>query len=510
MKVLIRTTLVLVIVLLLGFGPTGASGASPSGVLKQAIHWNISADWLDPAISSLSSSAYLTLYLLHDSLIKPMPEGPYAPCLAQSWTISPDSKVYEFRLRRNVKFHNGDPMTAEDVVFSFWRYKAAHAKAIHERTEKVEAPDPYTVRFRFKEPFPDFLDYFIPGVASIGWVVPKKYIEQVGDAGYKRQPIGCGPYKFVEFSSGIRLIVEAFDQFWRKTPQIKRMEFHSILETATRLVMVKRGEVDIATLMTGVFYDDAKKDPNVRLFTPLSPVPRIVYIASQWDPKSPWSDPRVRKAASLAIDRQTLADVHMPGTGPIGGIGLQGDPLTVQFPPDPYDPNRARKLLAEAGYPKGFHGGKYYPNEGGYWPYCEQVANYWKAVGISVDTILLDRPAWWANREGGKMKGAVFVDPVQSPMVAGCLSYLLGPGSYGSYPDIQALWERYRKEIEPQARKDLIHQVQRMIQERTVWIPLTSTNSPAAAGPRVKGNPWKTQPIIWFTAPFEDMELVEK
>ena len=102
-----------------------------------------------------------------------MPEGTYAPCLAQSWNISPDAKVYEFKLRKGVKFHNGDTVTAEDVVFSFWRYKASQAKLIHGRTEGVEATDPYTVRFRFKEPFPDFLEYFIPGVASIGWIVPR-------------------------------------------------------------------------------------------------------------------------------------------------------------------------------------------------------------------------------------------------------------------------------------------------------------------------------------------------
>jgi peptide/nickel transport system substrate-binding protein len=381
---------------------------------------------------------------------------------------------------------------------------------IHGRTEGVEATDPSTVRFRFKEPFPDFLEYFTPGISSIGWVVPKKYVEKVGDAGFKRNPIGCGPYKFVEFVPGVKLVAEAFEGYWRKAPQIQRMEFLTVTETATRLVMAKRGEVDIATLMQGVFYDDAKKDPKLRLFSPFSPVQRIIYITSQWDNKSPWSDPRVRKAASLAIDRKTLADVHMPGTGPIGGLGLDADPLTVQFPPDPYDPEQAKRILAEAGYPKGFHGGKFYPSNGVYWAYGEQIATYWKAVGITVETVLLDRPAWWANREGGKMKGALFVDPVSVPTIGGGLSYLLGQGSYGNYPDIQALWERYRKEVVPQTRKDLIAQIQKAIHERTLWISVSSSNSPAAVGPRVKGNPWRAQPIIWFTAPFEDVEIMDK
>ena len=101
------------------FGSTNLLAASPSGVLKQAIHWGISADWLDPAFCYQAVGGQLPLYLLHDYLVKPMREGTYTPCLAESWTVSPDSRVYEFKLRKGVKFHNGDTMTAEDVVFSF-------------------------------------------------------------------------------------------------------------------------------------------------------------------------------------------------------------------------------------------------------------------------------------------------------------------------------------------------------------------------------------------------------
>ncbi len=290
-------------------------------------------------------------------------------------------------------------------------------------------------------------------------------------------------------------------------PNIKRLEFHIVAEPATRLAMVKRGEVDVATLMQGVFYEDVKKDPKLRMLAPLSPTQWLVYMTTQWDPKSPWADARVRKAASLAIDRKTLADIHMPGCDPIGMTGLPGDPLVVKFPPDPYDPDQARKLLAEAGYPRGFQGGKFYPYEGGYWPYGEQIANYWKAVGINMETILLDRPAWFAQREGGKMKGGTFIDPSSGPTIGGRLSYLFGRASYGNYPDVEALWNQYRREIVPKARKELIERIQRIIHERTIYIPLTSTNSPAAFGPRVKGNPYKVQPLIWFTAPPEDIEL---
>jgi peptide/nickel transport system substrate-binding protein len=266
--------------------------------------------------------------------------------------------------------------------------------------------------------------------------------------------------------------------------------------------------MDIATQLTDVFYEDAKKDKNFRVLNPLSPTRFLVYMASQWDSKSPWSDVRVRKAASLAIDRKTLADVHMPGAGPIGSLGLTGDPLAVQFPPDPYDPAMAKKLLAEAGYPNGFHGGKFYPYDGPYRAFGEQVATYLRSIGIRLDSVILERPAWMANRTSGKMRGAVFTDLSVAPTIAGRLSYLFGSSSLGNYPDIQTLWDRFQSSHSPKMRKDLIAQVQKLIYEKRMYIPLTSTTTPAALSPKVKGNPIKIQPLIWFIAPLEDVEIV--
>jgi ABC-type transport system substrate-binding protein len=132
--------------------------------------------------------------------------------------------------------------------------------------------------------------------------------------------------------------------------------------------------------------------------------------------------------------------------------------------------------------------------------------NYWKAIGISVDLVILERPAWMAARDGGKMKEAIIVDQATATTIGGQLSYLLGSGAYGSYPDIQALWDKYQQNFEPNARKDLITRIQKLIHEKMMWIPVTGITSPLAAAKRVKGNPCKI-PLVWFASPFEDIEL---
>jgi peptide/nickel transport system substrate-binding protein len=258
--------------------------------------------------------------------------------------------------------------------------------------------------------------------------------------------------------------------------------------------------------MQDIFYQEVKKSPGLKVFTPLSPAIYTIFMP-QWDPKSPRSDVRVRKAASLAIDRKMLADINHPGCDPAGTIGQPGDPWVVNFPAHPYDPEQAKKLLAEAGYPKGFHGGKLYPF-GGNWQWGEQTANYWKAIGINVDVVLLERPAWIAAHDSGKFKGDTFIEGVLAPTIGARLAYLFGPTSYGNYADIQALWEQYNREMVPKVRKDIVVRIQNLIYDRNMYLPLTFVNNPNAHGPRAKGNPYRI-PMIWYPTPFEDIEISE-
>ena len=158
------------------------------------------------------------LFALHDALVKPMPGKRMAPSLAESWTESPDKLIYEFKLRKGLKFHNGDPFTAEDVVFSFKRAKGAQLK---EKVKEVVAVDPYTVRFVLHEPWPDFMTFYGTFGSAAGWIIPKNYFEKVGPDGFKKHPIGLGPYKFVSMKPGIELVMEANENYWRKVPSVK-------------------------------------------------------------------------------------------------------------------------------------------------------------------------------------------------------------------------------------------------------------------------------------------------
>src|SRR2546426_6583355 len=210
-----------------------------------AVHVSLAPIWFDPAEHTGIITVMMVLTAVHDAMVKPMPGNPLAPSLAESWTMSKDGLVYEFVVRKGVVFHNGDALTAEDVKFSFERYRGAAAKLLKDKVAAVEVVDPYRVRFRLKEPWPDFMTFYGTPASGAGWIVPKKYVGKVGDEGFKKAPVGAGPYKLTSFNPGVELVLDAHDRYWRKTPAVKRLVWKVVPEDLTRLAMLKRGEVDI-------------------------------------------------------------------------------------------------------------------------------------------------------------------------------------------------------------------------------------------------------------------------
>jgi peptide/nickel transport system substrate-binding protein len=148
-----------------------------------------------------------------------MPGKPLAPSLAESWTVSKDDLATSSSCARASRFHNGEPVTAEDVKFSFERYRGAAAKTLKERVAAVEVgirPRPLPAQAAVA----DFLTFYATATGA-GWIVPKKYVEKVGDEGFKKAPIGAGPYSFVSFTPGVELVLEALDSYWRKRPAVR-------------------------------------------------------------------------------------------------------------------------------------------------------------------------------------------------------------------------------------------------------------------------------------------------
>ena len=190
---------------------TSRASAAPQGQLTYGVHVSLAPAWFDPGEAAGIITPYMLLYGLHDALVKAMPDNKQAPSLAELFSASEDGLTYEFVLRKGATFHNGEPVTSDDVKFSFERYRGASQSLLKQRVAAVETPDAQHVRFRLKEPWPDFLTFYA-GVSGAAWIVPRKYVAQVGDEGFKKAPIGAGPYRFVSFTPGVELVLEAFER----------------------------------------------------------------------------------------------------------------------------------------------------------------------------------------------------------------------------------------------------------------------------------------------------------
>jgi peptide/nickel transport system substrate-binding protein len=486
--------------------------AQAKGEMVIAVDFSIAPTWFDPGETPAMGTPYIFLYALHDALIKPLPGNAMAPCLAEAWTESPDGKVYEFKLRQHVTFHNGDPFTADDVKFSFERYKGAGANLFREKVKDVEVVGSHRVRFHLSEAWPDFLAFYATPATGAAWIVPQRYVERVGEDGFKQRPVGAGPYKFVGFHAGAELVVEANEQYWRKTPAVKRLIFKGVPERPTRLAMVKTGEADIGFLMTGPEAIETQRDPRLRLATTFSSGLWFIVFPEQWDPKSPWSDPRVRLAAAHAVDMQAINEAERLGLSRLTGsiVPRQFD-FALPVEPYPYNPAQAKRLLAEAGYPNGFDAGDVTPIP----PFTsmgEAVANYLGAIGIKARVRVMERAAFFSAWHEKKIKGVIVGGTAAQGNAATRIEAFAITGGYyadGGYPDVDALFQQQATERDRQQREALLHQIQRLMHERVMFAPIMEPASLHAVGPRLAEAAIGITPLTYFPTPYEDMRLKE-
>ena len=293
-------------------------------------------------------------------------------------------------------------------------------------------------------------------------------------------------------------------------PSVKRLVFKSVPESTTRLAMLKRGEVDVAYLLEVPQALEVKRDPNLRLAFSGGIAIWYLDFLDQWDPKSPWNDRRVRLAANYAIARQALSDAETLGASKPAGNHV---PRTFEFAlplePYPYDPAKAKQLLAEAGYPKGFEAGELHQLPP-YFSLGEAIVGYFQAVGIRLRMRSMERGAYFTLIASKKAKGVCVCTSSLYGNAASRLSEVIpsdGAYAYGGYPDIDALFKQQAAETDWKKREAMLHQIQRLVYERVRYGPIFEYIWPSGIGPRVAEPALMLiNPYPW-SAPLEEVRL---
>jgi peptide/nickel transport system substrate-binding protein len=410
--------------------------AKPEGTLTVAVATFGNERWLPNLYVGAED---VVLKPLWENLLSRDAKGNLIPMLAERWEVLDGGRTWKFHLRKGVRFHNGTEVTAEDVRYTFaaiGKEGSANSLAPEFRQIKsMEIEGSHAISVRFEKPFVTFGNRVNQGLfASVAYIQSRKHIEATGEQGAERQPIGTGPYKFVEHVRGDRIVYEAVENHWRATPRWKRLVFLKVPEQATRMAMLRAGSADV--IEVGGEYVDELKKVGMRMITMPNVSAVWVILGGQWptkptyDPKVPWAQPdaeralKVRTALALAIDKKTIVDRVLGGLGaPVGTVNYYPtDPWATKalLEPIPYDPAKAKQLLAEAGYPNGFEvtmnltawpGRGFLPDVG------EAVATYWEKVGLKVKRRPVDRAVFAADFRARSYPGVAlaYAGPIIAP-----------------------------------------------------------------------------------------------
>jgi peptide/nickel transport system substrate-binding protein len=389
-----KKSLLILLVLLFVLGFSFNSYAAPTGTIRVA-----NPDFSYEATDPVDYESFWG-WSMYDSLLAFNEKGAIVPFVAEKFSLSPEG-VWTFKIRKGIKFHNGDPLTAADVKFSVDRFGDMSlsknpwsmyiSKGYNKKDSRVV--DDYTFEFTSAHPEP-------AQAIAFAWtrILPKKYFESVGQDAFRKKPVGSGPWKFVEHVPKTRFRMEANTEYWGQVPAFQYVLELMVPEQATRIAMLKAGDVDIAL---GIDYDriaDLKKSGyrTERLGFPLL---SNISFQGTWLPKAgPTGDIRVRQAMSYALNREEIAKTWYQGFAQPGGQfymhrGCYG--WSDALLPDPYDLPKAKALLAEAGYPGKFADPTIhiYTTAAGQ-DYMLVLMNYWKAAGLQVKLEILDAAVW--------------------------------------------------------------------------------------------------------------------
>jgi len=458
------------------FALTGMASAAAKG--KIVIAQGAETTTLDPhkGGSAIFLNVCLTMY---DLPIRRDREGKQRLALATSYK-SVDPVTWEFKLRKGVKFHNGDPLTASDVKFSLDRLRDKKTKnpwrVFFGGISEVQIIDDYTVRVITEKPDP-----VLPSrMAFAAFIVPEKYIKEHGDEYFAKHPVGSGRYKFVKWVKNDYIELEANEKYWGDNPAtIKKLIFKTIPETGSRMAALQTGEVDIATNVLPFMIPKLKKDPKIDVIS--GPSGRVIFIGfnlTKPEKAGPLMKKEVRQAINYAVDKQSLIKYVLMGSGeqlatPLVPVAFGYDP---SIEPYSYDPEKAKTLLKEAGYPNGFEtefatgSGRYLMDK----QIAEAIVGMLDKVGIKAKLKVYE----WGQYE--KVRKAKEVEP----------AYLLGWGNtltdadgtlvpvffskstYSTYvnPELDKMLMEARFQMDPEKRKEQYSEILKLIKDEAPWI----------------------------------------
>jgi peptide/nickel transport system substrate-binding protein len=496
-----------------------AGGVTPRGKMTLAWHTNIAPRWLDPGQHDGSATPDNFITIVHDALIKNHKDKLYDHlALAEEFEFPEDAGSATFRLRPDIYFHDGSPVTPEDVKWSYENYRGAWAQVLHERTDRITFSDKRTVRFEFKGPFLDFPRLMgTANVCGAAWVVPAKYVEKVGGDGFVARPIGAGPYKLVNHEPGTRLDFEAFEGYYAPV-HVKEFTIVSAPDTATRIAMVERGEADITYGLSGELVPRIQRSRTVMLAPVVSGSFWLRFPGFQ-NPNNPFHDMRVREAVSLTIDRDAINRAECAGLGQVSGNWINNDvEYALEWPKWEHNLEKAKKLLAEAGYPNGFEYDWLTPAPP-YYSRGERALSQLQAVGIRGRLQSLERGVYNKRRQGGMKEwpgvniifegariGASWANWYES--LFRCGGRLAG--DMMCVANLDTKFERYTQSENATERERLAHEIQREILENHYFVPVFRHAFMNAIGPRIDAKDWKDVfPTITtgYAYPWEEIKL---
>jgi len=469
----------------------------PKGTLTIGMHYALDPGWLDPLEHILSQSQQHFDYLVHDAMIKPMPQGVYTYSLAEHAEMRADFTKAAFRLRQGLTFQDGHPLTTADVKWTYENHKGVNFKQFHDKLERIEVVDDHTIIFHFKEPFVDFLDLYNGGNTGIGWIIPGHYYERVGRDGFKARPLGAGPYKFVSQEAGVQMAFEAWDGYWHRPPGVKAIVVKGIRDLAARMAGLQTGELDMAYGMTRKLVTRVMGDRNLR-WDPNHTSPWFLIFPGYNAPDSPFHDKRVRQAVSLAINRQFLAKQETQGMGIVWGNwispentgALRGDGTDLPIPE--HDAEKAKQLLAAAGYAGGLNLDWFVP----YVPYFdmgERILTDLGAIGIRGKLQVMEGPALrtkMAQGHNGFSGNKTIVQnidprPGGAKSLIGTYAVCDSPASFVCEAPIEELWAKHQASTDLEERDRLVKAIQRILIDEYYFVPLYINAFVHAVGPRV-------------------------